>query len=109
MSSIRAGEQYEKAYDFEKSNYTVYRTNSHECGARVFVPDIQVMDNCSGLESVKAVLHDRAGNFERKVAMELTDMEIADIGGDRKSVVEGKSLERGGRGGQGRRRKTRHE
>src|SRR5690625_3951159 len=87
MSSIRAGEQYEKAYDYEKSNYTVYRTSSHECGARVFVPDIKVMDNCSGLESVKAVLHDRAGNFERKVELKLTDTEIVNIGGGDRCTI----------------------
>src|SRR5690625_2552222 len=87
MSSIRAGEQYEKAYDYEKSNYTVYRTSSHECGARVFVPDIKVMDNCSGLESVKAVLHDRAGNFARKVELKLTDTEIVNIGGGDRCTI----------------------
>src|SRR5690625_5725801 len=55
--------------------------------ARVFVPDIKVMDNCSGLESVKAVLHDRAGNFERKVELKLTDTEIVNIGGGDRCTI----------------------
>src|SRR5690625_7405067 len=45
------------------------------------------MDNCSGLESVKAVLHDRAGNFERKVELKLTDTEIVNIGGGDRCTI----------------------
>src|SRR5690606_24317374 len=49
QAAIRNGEQYELARQFEECNPTVYRVGSHDCAATVFVPDVKVVDNCSGV------------------------------------------------------------
>ncbi len=43
---------------------TTYQVGTHDCAAEVFVPDVQVIDNCSGIHSVKAMVGDRAVDLE---------------------------------------------
>src|SRR5699024_7328303 len=77
--SISAGVQHGLARAFEESNPTVYTTSSHECGANIYVPSIQVSDNCSGVQSVRAVFHHLEGGV-KKIELELTDTTLVPIG-----------------------------
>ena len=72
-TSIRAGEQYGSANAWEQCHPTVYRVNSHDCEAEVLVPDVHLIDQCSGIHSVKAIV-DVAGG-QRMVALEQTHVE----------------------------------
>src|SRR5699024_7016146 len=56
QDSIREGKQYWAARVDEMNNPTVYRVGSHDCAAEIFVPDVKVIDNCSGVHSVKAMV-----------------------------------------------------
>src|SRR5699024_12717312 len=87
IAAIKSGNQYHLAKEFEKNNPTIYTTGSHECGANIYVPDVKVIDNCSGLKSVKAVLHNRSGVFEKKVELVHTNTEIVNIGGGQQCTV----------------------
>src|SRR5690606_17089599 len=72
-AAIRAGEQYASANDWERCHPTVYRVTSHDCAAEVYVPDVQIIDNCSGIYSVKAVVEVSGG--PRMVALVQTNLE----------------------------------
>lgn len=72
-ASIQAGEQYASANAWERCHPTVYRVSSHACEAEVFVPDVQLIDNCSDIHSVKAMV-DLAGG-SRSVAMVQTGVD----------------------------------
>src|SRR5690625_3307797 len=80
QDSIRAGAQFGAAKQYEFENPTVYTTSSHECGARIFAPDITVSDNCSGVKEVRAVFHHLDGGV-KKVAMELTNTTLVEMSG----------------------------
>src|SRR5690606_9688741 len=71
---IRDGLQYFFAMEAELCNPTIYRVGSHDCAAEVFVPDVKVIDNCSGIHSVKAMIEVQGGI--RSVALEKTGEEI---------------------------------
>ena len=73
MATIRAGKQYSSAKAWERCHPTVYRVNANDCKAEVFVPDVQLIDNCSGLHSIKAIVEIAGG--ERMVALDQTDLE----------------------------------
>src|SRR5690606_13423986 len=72
-AAIRAGEQYASANDWERCHPTVYRVTSHDCAAEVYVPDVQIIDNCSGIHSVKAIVEVSGG--PRMLALVQTDVE----------------------------------
>src|SRR5690606_26649868 len=72
-AAIRAGEQYASANDWERCHPTVYRVTSHDCAAEVYVPDVQIIDNCSGIYSVKAIVEVSGG--PRMVALVQTNLE----------------------------------
>src|SRR5690606_39064937 len=55
-ASLRAGEQYASANAWEQCHPAVYRVTTHDCVAEVFVPDVQLIENCSGIHSVKAMV-----------------------------------------------------
>src|SRR5690606_14255404 len=74
LDSIAAGGVYENARQWERCNPTVYTTSSHDCAAEVYVPDVKVIDNCSGIHSVKAMVQVQGG--VRAVALEKTATEI---------------------------------
>lgn len=78
--AIRKGEQYPGAREWEKANPTIYSTGSHDCEAEVYVPDIVVSDNCTGIDQMKAVIHYNDGTV-KKVAMEQTDVDYVSLGG----------------------------
>src|SRR5699024_11090391 len=73
--AIRNGGMYYEAREWEESNPTIYNTGSHECGANIYVPDVTVSDNCSGVKSVRAVFHHLDGGV-KKIELELTNTEI---------------------------------
>src|SRR5690606_9002623 len=56
QDSIREGSVHPVAAIYEMTNPTTFRVGSHDCVADVFVPDVQVIDNCSGVHSVKAMV-----------------------------------------------------
>src|SRR5690606_5643163 len=70
---IREGLQYELARLDEYFNPTIYRVSSHDCEASIFVPDVKVVDNCSDVHSVKAMV-EVAGGI-RSVALVRTNVE----------------------------------
>src|SRR5690606_8344377 len=72
-ASIRAGEQYPSAEAWERCHPTVYRVSSPDCAAEVFVPAVELIDNCSGVHSVKAMVEVASGT--RTVALEQTGVE----------------------------------
>src|SRR5690606_37567652 len=71
---IREGLQYELARLDEYFNPTIYRVSSHDCEASIFVPDVKVVDNCSDVHSVKAMV-EVAGGGIRSVALVRTNVE----------------------------------
>ncbi|MBY5959478.1 DUF285 domain-containing protein, partial [Membranicola marinus] len=73
MEAIRSGEQYETAQRWEACNPTVYRVGTHDCSVAVYVPSVKVIDNCSGIHSVKAMVEVAGGT--RAVALEQTAVE----------------------------------
>ncbi|MBY5957951.1 T9SS type A sorting domain-containing protein [Membranicola marinus] len=73
QAAILAGEQYPSAEQWEYCNPTVYTTGSHDCAAEVYVPSVRVIDNCSGVHSVKAAIDVKGGT--RWVALERTNTE----------------------------------
>ncbi|MBY5956811.1 T9SS type A sorting domain-containing protein [Membranicola marinus] len=70
QASIRNGEQYGEALSWERSNPTRYRVGESNCEAEVYVPAVELIDNCSGIHSVKAMMDVRGGT--RAVELELT-------------------------------------
>src|SRR5690625_3672635 len=78
--AIRAGVQHELAKAFEKENPTVYTTSSHECGALIYVPSVQVSDNCTGVQSVRAEFNHLDGGV-KQIELELTDTTLVPMGG----------------------------
>ena len=74
VDSILAGKVYSNARDWERCNPTVYTTGSHDCAANVYVPSIKVIDNCSGVHSVKAMIEVQGG--VRSVALDKTSTEV---------------------------------
>src|SRR5690625_1944907 len=77
--AIRAGVQHELAKAFEKENPTVYTTSSHECGASIYVPSVQVSDNCTGVQSVRAEFNHLDGGV-KQIELELTDTTLVPMG-----------------------------
>ncbi|MBY5960289.1 FG-GAP repeat protein, partial [Membranicola marinus] len=73
QESIHDGAQYGGAAEWEFDNPTTYRVGTHECAAEVYVPSVQVVDNCSGVHAVKAMVEVQGGT--RAVALELTNTE----------------------------------
>src|SRR5690606_35875897 len=73
LRTIRQGQQPELARDWERENPATYRVNSYDCQAKVFVPSVRVIDNCSGVHSVKAMVDGIGGT--RAVELELTGTE----------------------------------
>src|SRR5690606_15202748 len=73
LDSIRAGKMYTTARIWEQCNPTVYTTTSHDCAAEVYVPSVRVIDNCSGVHSVKASVRVNGGT--RMVALVKTATE----------------------------------
>lgn len=73
-TSIRSGVIDRAALEWERNNPTIYQTRDHSCDAAVLVPDVQVIDDCSGIHSVKAMVDVKGGT--RAVAMELTATEL---------------------------------
>ncbi len=72
-TAIRAGQQYASANAWERCHPTVYRVSSRECSAEVLVPDVQLIDNCSGVHTVKAMVEVAGGT--RTVALKQTGVE----------------------------------
>src|SRR5690606_38786588 len=70
---IAKGLQYPAAMAWEMVNPTTYRVGTHDCAAEVFVPDVKVVDNCSGVHSIKAMVDVQGGT--RSVALEQTNVE----------------------------------
>ncbi len=70
QASIRNGEQYGEALSWERSNPTIYRVGESNCEAEVYVPAVELVDNCSGIHSVKAMMDVRGGT--RAVELEHT-------------------------------------
>src|SRR5690606_2929694 len=72
--AIDAGTIYPGALDWERDNPVDYRVNSHNCEAGVLLPDVQVIDNCSGVHSVKAMVEAKGG--QRVVSLTKTSESI---------------------------------
>lgn len=72
--AVAAGIQHECADEWERDHPTVYTTGTHDCAAEVYVPDVKVIDNCSGIHSVTAEMAVPGGS--RRVELEATDSEI---------------------------------
>ncbi len=73
LSYVREGQQFPLAALDEMLNPTVYRVGSHDCASEVFVPDVTVVDNCSGVHSIKAMVEVQGGT--RSVALEQTGVD----------------------------------
>src|SRR5699024_1350158 len=78
--AIRNGEQYPGADAWERNNPSIYSTGSHDCEAEVYVPDIVVSDNCTGVKQMNAVVHFADETF-KKVSMIPTDTVMVQMGG----------------------------
>ncbi|MBY5959577.1 hypothetical protein KUV50_15600, partial [Membranicola marinus] len=85
QESIRDGVQYGGAAEWEFSNPTTYRVGTHECAAEVYVPSVQVVDNCSGVHAVKAMVEVQGGT--RAVALELTNTETKTLASGEECIV----------------------
>src|SRR5690606_24665170 len=55
-------------------NPTIFHVESNACEAEVYVPDVKVIDNCSGVHSVKAMMDVIGGT--RTVALDLTATDL---------------------------------
>ena len=64
----------EQAQVWEQENPTTYHVNAQTCKAEIFVPDVKVVDNCSGIHSIKAMVDVLGGT--RSVALEQSGVEI---------------------------------
>lgn len=73
-ADIARGIQPAEAEDWERAHPTVYRTGDRDCAAEILVPDVRLIDNCSGIHQVKAIVGVPGGN--RMVELELTDTEV---------------------------------
>ncbi len=60
-ASVREGAFHFIPDFWELFNHTTYQVGSHDCVADVFIPDVQVIDNCSGVHSVKAMVEMQGG------------------------------------------------
>src|SRR5699024_7050145 len=72
--------QYPGADAWERNNPSIYSTGSHDCEAEVYVPDIVVSDNCTGVKQMNAVVHFADETF-KKVSMIPTDTVMVQMGG----------------------------
>src|SRR5690606_35350861 len=74
QDSIREGKQYILARMDAWLNPSIYRVSSHDCSAQIFVPDVKVVDNCSGVHSIKAMVEVQGGT--RSVELKQNGIEI---------------------------------
>ena len=72
--SIRNGVIGSDALAWERENPTIFHVESNACEAEVYVPDVKVIDNCSGVHSVKAMMDVIGGT--RTVALDLTATDL---------------------------------
>ncbi|GAA5221021.1 hypothetical protein GCM10025777_16510 [Membranihabitans marinus] len=74
VDAIEAGVQYDLAREAEYCQATIYSSDATDCGAKIYFPDVEIIDNCSGVSQVKASVN--VGGSMRAVSMELTATEI---------------------------------
>lgn len=76
MDNIKNGEQNYSALLWEQCHPTIYNSDPNSCEATIFVPQVQLIDNCSDIKEVKAYLN---GRF---VSLEQTDSILTIQNGD---------------------------
>lgn len=80
QTSIHNGVIGSAAMEWERNNPTIYRVGLNSCDAEVFVPDVKVIDNCSDVHSVKAMVETKGRTRAIAMVRTATEIKIMDNG-----------------------------